>query len=306
MPLFLFFMAVKKPRLLVIVGPTASGKSDLAVFLAKKIGGEVVSCDSRQVYKSLNIGTGKITKKEMRDVPHHLLDIASPKKQLSVAQFQKKASVVIQKILKKGKIPILCGGTGFYIEAAIDGFTAPDVPPNKKLRMQLEALPTEALAKRLKKNDPERFAAIDQKNKRRLIRALEIIEALGKVPKLQKVSPYDVLMIGLLPRDLRARITRRLTKRFRTGLITEARRLHEDGLSYKRMNELGLEYRYLAQYLTGKLSKKEMAQKLDTEIWRYAKRQMTWFKKDKRINWFEPTEKKKIEKLTREFLSNRG
>lgn len=293
----------RRPKLLAIVGPTASGKSGIAVWLAKKIGGEVISCDSRQVYKGLNIGTGKITRKEMGGVPHHLIDITSPKRQFSVAEFQKRARATIQKIFKKRNIPILCGGTGFYISAVADGIILPEVPPNKSLRERLETFDDRQLFLQLKKLDPRRAKTIDRNNRRRLIRAIEIAEALGKVPMLsKKTSAYDVLYIGLLPKNLRARIRRRLLRRIKLGMISEAKLLHKNGLSYARMNELGLEYRYLADYLAGRLTKKELVGKLETEIWRYAKRQMTWFKRDQGILWFKPEEKYKIEKLTRKFL----
>ncbi|MDP2967519.1 MAG: tRNA (adenosine(37)-N6)-dimethylallyltransferase MiaA, partial [bacterium] len=162
-------------KLIVILGPTASGKSELAVRLAKKFNGEVISADSRQVYKGMDIGTGKITKKEMQNIPHHLLNVTSPKRRFTVAQYRKLALKAIDKIFKKGKIPILCGGTGFYIQAVVDGIVIPEVKPDWRLRSNLEQLSTEELFNRLKKLDPKRAKTIDKKNRRRLIRALEIV-----------------------------------------------------------------------------------------------------------------------------------
>ncbi len=281
-----------KPRLLVILGPTATGKSDLAVKLAKKLKGEIISADSRQVYKGLDIGTGKINKKEMRGVPHHLLDVADPRKQFSVAKFQELGQKTINEILKRKKVPILVGGTGFYIEALVDGMILPEVKPDLQLRKRLNKKTAAQLLSQLKKLDPVRAENIDPKNSRRIIRAIEIATALGKVPKIKKVEgKYKPTFIGLnFPaQELRERIHRRLIKRIKQGMITEAKRLHSQGLSWKRMNELGLEYKYLALHLQGKLTKEEMIEKLSTEIWRYAKRQITWFKRDKRIKWFNPS-----------------
>lgn len=289
-----------RPKILIILGPTATGKSDLAVKLAKKMEGEVISADSRQVYKGLDIGTGKITKKEMAGVPHHLLDVADPKKQFSVVKYVEQAEKAIDQITSKNKLPIVCGGTGFYIEALVDGIVLPDVPPDKDLRKRLAKKSSGELFNMLKKLDGNRVKNIDPKNSRRIIRAIEIATALGKVPSIKKSPPkYDVLSIGLtLPdAELKKKIKIRLEKRLKEGMIGEAEKLHKNGLSWKRMNELGLEYRYLALYLQKKISLEEMRKKLETEIWRYAKRQMTWFKRDKRIRWLKSKEE------TRDFLA---
>lgn len=292
---------MKNKKILVIIGPTATGKSDLAVFLAKKFNGEVISADSRQVYKGLDIGTGKITKREMRDVPHHLLDITNPKRVFTVSEYKKLGEKVLQDVWQQGKLPIICGGTGFYIQALVDGIILPEVPPNKKLRKQLEKKSVAKLFAILKKLDPRRAKEIDHKNPRRLIRAIEIAKYLGKVPRLE-IRPQkdtDILQIGIDMPDkiLKERIEKRLKVRIKKGMIEEARRLYRQGLSWRRMEELGLEYRYLARYLQGKISKKGMITQLAGEIWQYAKRQRTWFKRDKRIKWFLPTKKERIEKI---------
>ena len=297
-------MLVKKHnKLVVIVGPNASGKSDLAVKLAKKFNGEVVSADSRQVYKGMDIGTGKITKEEMQGVPHYLLDIASPKRRFSVAQYQKKAIEAIKKIQRKGKLPILCGGTGFYVQAVVDGLVFPKVKPDWRFRKKLEQKSTKELYECLKKLDPERAKTIEKDNKRRLIRAIEIVLKTGKpVPKLQKQKLFDVLIIGIKrdKKELKERIRKRLLKRLKQGMIEEVKKLKESGLSWKRLEEFGLEYRYIAYYLQGKLSWKEMVEQLQKAIEDFAKRQMTWFKRDKRIHWIKNF--KEAKKLTREFL----
>ncbi|MCC6198830.1 tRNA (adenosine(37)-N6)-dimethylallyltransferase MiaA [Candidatus Nomurabacteria bacterium] len=268
-------------KIIVVCGPTATGKSDFAIALAKKIGGEIISADSRQVYRGLDIGSGKITKREMKSVPHHLLDVASPTRVFSVAQYKKLADKAIKDILKRGKVPIICGGTGLYIDAVVYDTDFPAVPPNKPLRIQLEKIPTEALVQKLEALDLERFAAIDTNNRVRLIRAIEIARALGKVPKVSRQKRYDVEWHYLdFPDDiLKTRIHNRLYKRMKSGMVTEVRRLHSEGVSWKRLEALGLEYRYLAQFLQGKITKSEMLVQLETAIWHYAKRQRTWFKK---------------------------
>lgn len=318
----------KKPVIIVILGPTAVGKSDLAVRLAKKFNGEIISADSRQVYKGLDIATGKITKKEMRGVPHHLLSVAPPKKQFSASDYIEIARPIIFQIIGRGKLPIICGGTGFYISTLLGEIELADVPPNKKLRRQLKSKTARELYEILKKLDPSLAKTIDSKNPVRLIRAIEIAKAklatynpqpTTKLPHLAVSSPsggespnsvakplsLGVLKIGLnLPKEeLRKRIHLRTLARIKKGMIGEAKRLHERSLSYRRMQELGLEYRLLAKYLNNKIAKKELAEQIEKENWHYAKRQLTWFKRDKEIKWFKPNDKK-IEKIVKNFTRN--
>lgn len=303
--------------MVVVLGPTATGKSDLAVFLAKKFDGEIISADSRQVYKGLDIGTGKVPRDpnnyklkansySYKGVPHHLLDVTNPKQVFTVSEYKKLGEKALQNIWQRGRLPIICGGTGFYIQALVDGIILPEVPPNKKLRKQLEKKPVAQLFAILKKLDPRRAKEIDRKNPRRLIRAIEIAKYLGKVPHLEASPPSgtNILQIGIDMPDkiLKKRIEKRLKVRLKKGMVKEARRLHREGLSWKRMEELGLEYRYLARYLEKKITKEQMIAELVQAIWQYAKRQRTWFRKDKRIVWFKPQERKKIEKLVRRFL----
>lgn len=277
-----------KPKIIVIVGQTSSGKSDMAIRLAKKFNGEVISADSRQIYKGLDIGTGKVTKKEMRGVPHHLLSVANPKKVFTVSDYKKLGDEAIESILKKGKTPIIAGGTGFYIQALVDGIVLPEVPPNKELRQKLERKNEDQLFKMLEKLSPARAREIDNKNKRRLIRAIEIVKFLGSVPKIKKTKlKYDFIKIGIeIDQDkLKKKIRDRLDARFKQGMVREVKKLRESGLSWKRLNDLGLEYRFVANLLQGKITKKELRYKLFTEIWQYAKRQKTWFKRDRDIVW---------------------
>lgn len=284
------------PKVIVICGPTATGKSDYGVQLAKKIGGEIISADSRQVYTGLDIGSGKITKKEMGGVSHQLLDVASPRRTFSVAQYKKLADKAIKDILKRNKVPIIVGGTGFYIDAVLFDQQLPAVKPDLHLRKKLKKVSLSDLQKQLEKADPERYETIDIHNRVRLIRALEIVKALGKVPVTlngvegrTRKSKYDIEWIYLdFPDEvLKQRIHDRLIKRMKKGMVKEVQQLHADGISWKRLEALGLEYRFIALYLQnkpfgsaqGKLSKEELVQQLETAIWHYAKRQRTWFKK---------------------------
>ncbi len=295
---------MKKRKVIVILGQTATGKSDLAIKISKKINGEVISADSRQVYKNLNIGTGKITKKEMRGIPHHLLDVVNPKNKFSVVEYQKLAISAMADIFKRNKIPIICGGTGFYIDAITKGNVFPTVPPNLKLRKNLESKSSDILLKILTKLDETRAKDIlnknEQNNKVRLIRAIEIAKALGKVPKNTEIKPmYKFVKIGLyLPtQELKKKINTRLEKRLKMGMINEIKKLHKKGLSWKKMYELGLEYRYISMYLQNQITKGEMILKLQSEIYHYAKRQMTWFKRDPQINWFDASKKIPLTKI---------
>ncbi|MEX2010193.1 MAG: tRNA (adenosine(37)-N6)-dimethylallyltransferase MiaA [Parcubacteria group bacterium] len=295
----------EKNKVLVILGPTAVGKSNVSVKLAKKLKGEIISADSRQVYRGLNIGTGKITRKEMGGIPHHLLDVADPKKQFTAFNYAQEARKALTMIYHSGKLPIVVGGTGFYIDVLV-GMALPEVPPNKLLRKKFDKLSKEKLYEMLKQKDPDRAKSIDRNNKLRLIRALEIVKALGKVPKLtnnKQQTTYNFIYIGIKTdkEELEKRIYKRLIKRL-PGMIREVKNLRRQKLSWKRLHELGLEYRYIAIYLRGKLSKEEMTAELYKEIKRYSKRQMTWFKRNKSIKWFRPTEFNSIERYVRMAL----
>lgn len=274
-------------KIIVIVGPTASGKSDLAVKIAKKYNGEIISADSRQVYKGLDIGSGKIAKEEMEGVEHYLTDVTHPETTFSVQDFKILATKAIEDIKNKGKIPIIVGGTGFYIDVLVTDVSLPEVPPNLELRQKLETLSTSELVKMLEKADKDRSQTIDKNNRIKLVRAIEIATALGSVPKIIPHQKYDPIFIGIQwPKEvLNQRIYDRLIKRLHQGLIEEVQKLHNDGLSWERLFSLGLEYRYVSLYLQGKMNKEEMIEKLFTAIKQYSKRQMTWFKRNKKINW---------------------
>ncbi len=278
----------KRCRIIAVVGPTASGKSDLAIKMARNLNGEIISADSRQVYRGMDIGTGKVTKKEQKIVAHHLIDVVDPKKQFTVSQFKKLAEKKISEIVKRGKIPIICGGTGFYVDTLLNDMSFPNIPPNKKLRAQFDRFTVKQLFQKLQKLDPKRANTIDSKNKRRLIRALEIITATGKpIPLIQASAKYIVLWYGITwsRETLNKRIKQRLDKRFKQGMIAEVKRLQKSGVSWKRLYEFGLEYRWISLYLQNKITLQEMKDNLYHAIVQYSKRQMTWFKRNKSIHW---------------------
>ncbi|TSC82130.1 MAG: hypothetical protein G01um101420_660 [Parcubacteria group bacterium Gr01-1014_20] len=297
----------KPPRILVVLGPTASGKSALAIRLARKFRGEIISADSRQVYRGMDIGTGKTMRKEMAGVPHHLLDVASPKQKFTVTRYQKLAGKVIKDILKRGKLPIVCGGTGLYIDALIYDWKLPEVKPNWRLRGELEKKSIGELFRRLEKLDPKRATEIDRHNRRRLVRALEIVITTGQsshsnILQNVRMSEYNVLKIGvkLSDEELKRRIKNRLLARVKRGMVREVKQLRAQGLSWNRLDSFGLEYRWVSKFLRGEISRSEMIEKLNSEIWHYAKRQMTWFKRDKNMKWI--LKSSEAEGLTRGFL----
>ncbi len=276
------FISLRNPKVIIILGQTATGKSSLAVKIAKNIGGEIISADSRQVYKGLNIGTGKISQKEMRQIPHHLLDVANPKKHFTVSEYKDLADKTIKGILARGKTPIICGGTGFYIDAVTKGVVFPEVPPNIKLRKILEKKSELELFNMLQKLDKRRASNIDAKNKVRVIRAIEIVKALGKVPEITEATPpYKFIKIGLyLPSDkLKKKVEKRVKKMFDDGLLNEIKKLKKARISNKRLIEFGFEY------------SDPIYEKVVSETLKYAKRQMVWFKRDKEIKWLDASKK---------------
>lgn len=313
-------MPTIQPKIIAIIGPTASGKSDLAVdtalFINKNTrkfsvkGAEIISADSRQVYKWLDLGSNKITKKEMRDVPHYLLNVANPKRTFTAAQYQKLAGKAINKIIKNKKIPILCGGTGLYVDSVIYGMQFPNVKPNKELRNRLEKLTIEKLFLMLEKKDSQKADVIDKHNRQRLIRALEIVLSTKKpIPPIRKELKYEALIIGIAPdkKELVKKIAQRLDLRLKKGLIKEVSDLHQKHeLSWKKIEGFGLEYRFISQFLESKISKDEMIKKIIVESLKYIKRQITWFKRNKDIVWIANNNKKLpvVKQIVSEFLIN--
>jgi len=298
------------------MGPTACGKSDVAIKLAKKLDGEIISADSRQIFKGMNIGTGKVRGAWSvergafisEDIPHHLIDIAKPQEDFNVSHFKKLAQEKIQEILSRKKIPIICGGTAFWIDTLTKNSNIPEVAPNEKLRSKLALKSVKQLFSQLEKLDPVRAKNIDSQNKVRLIRAIEICKVLGKVPKIQVtsnqklVTKYNFLQIGIeVPREiLNEKIKKRLNERFEQGMIAEVKALHKKRVSWKWLERIGLEYRWISLFLRQKISETEMQEKLYFAIIHYAKRQMTWLQRNPNIIWCSVY--KKIEKEAKDFL----
>lgn len=296
-------MSSSKPFLIAIVGPNASGKTTLSIRLAKKFNGQIVCADSRQVYKGMNIGTGKATKYEQKQVKHYLIDISSPKREYNVSHFKKDALKTINKILQQKKLPLLVGGTGFWIQAVVDNIDFPKVKPNKFLRRKLEKKTIQQLFQLLNKLDPRRAKYIDRNNPYRLIRAIEIIKATKKpIPSLKKKLLFNTLLLGIThpQKKLYNLIDQRLQKRFKQGMIAEVKHLHQQGVSWPRMYDIGLEYRYISLFLQGQLNRQQMIKQLSYAIKHYAKRQMTWFKRNKRIYWIQNY--KEAEELVKRFI----
>lgn len=296
-----------KPTIVVIVGPTASGKTSLSLELAKKFNGEVINADSRQVYKGLDIGTEKITQEEMQGIPHHLIDVADTDEVYSAQRFVEDADESIAHIMSNGKLPIVAGGTFFYIDMLLRKITAPEVTPDIALRKELEGKDIETLYAELEQKDPERASAVDSKNKRRIMRALEILHVLPSVPKLPpQENPYETLIIGIEidKKVLRTRLRTRAENALKKGLIEETQKLLHEGVSEKRLSEIGLEYRLVLEFLKGESTKAQLIQKLEEKNWQYAKRQNVWLKRDTSIVWFKREDTESIFTSVSQFLSN--
>lgn len=278
----------QKPTIIAVVGPTASGKSSLAIELALATSGEVISADSRQVYRGMDIGTGKVTLKEMRGVLHHLIDICDPSTTYTASDFSRDAHTAIATVLENHHTPILAGGTFFYLDILHGKMGTAPVPPNELLRAELEQLSAAELLSRLTTLDPKRAATIDTQNPRRLIRAIEIATALGAVPEVTSgSSPYNWAIFGINidPELLRTRIAARLDERLTGGMIEEVVALHAGGVSWERLESFGLEYRFIAKYLQGEMPRDELRTQLFYAICQYAKRQRTWLRRDPDIIW---------------------
>ncbi|MEG2718959.1 MAG: tRNA (adenosine(37)-N6)-dimethylallyltransferase MiaA [Clostridia bacterium] len=273
------------PKLVVIAGTNASGKSALGIELAKHYGGEIVSADSRQVFRGLNLGSGKVMPEEMKGVPHHLIDVCDAGDYYSMADFQHMAYAAIDDILSRGKIPFLVGGTGLYIACVADGYVLSGIMPDLAYRAELEKSSTEQLYEMLIEQRPE--TDVEPKNRNRVMRALEKLHDGDKATPSQ-VPRYNTLRLGVTHERevLRQRIDERLERRLQAGMIDEVRGLLDAHVSDVFLQKLGLEYRLITQYLLGEIeSEEEMTQLLSNAIKQFAKRQMTWFRRDKAIQW---------------------
>ena len=277
------------PKLIVVLGTTACGKSGLGVALARKFDGEIVSADSRQVYKGLDLGTGKITPEEMQGVPHHMLDVVEPNQPYSVADFQAGAYAAIDGILARGKVPFLVGGTGLYVRAVTEGFTFTDARPDPALRAELEGKTTEELYALLREKTGVTLTGGEENNRHRLMRSVE--KALsGRWESPPPRPRYECLLLGVTyPREtVCRRIDERLQARIDAGMIEEVAGLRARGATDAFLEGLGLEYRYILRYLTGQIPTLDgLKDELGRAIKRFAKRQMVWFKKDRDVLWLD-------------------
>ena len=275
-------------KLVCIVGTNASGKSSLAIELAKKWDADIVSADSRQVYKGLDLGSGKVTKEEMQGVAHYLLDVAQPNDFFSLYHYQKLACEAIDEICKTSKKAFLVGGTGLYVNCVVDGYNLTGASPDPATRKMVEATSTDELIAMIKDKAPALLEKLDLKNRRRVERAAE--KALSDASDVPNVRRYDTLLLGVTwPRsELYERIRVRLDKRLSEGMIDEVKSLRQNGATDDFLYKLGLEYRYILMYLRGEFSSYEaFYDKLFMEIRHLAKEQMTWFRKRRDIIWID-------------------
>ncbi|MBO5141705.1 MAG: tRNA (adenosine(37)-N6)-dimethylallyltransferase MiaA [Clostridia bacterium] len=294
-----------KPKVIVIVGPTASGKTALSIELAKKLNGEIISADSMQIYKKMSIGTAKPTLEEMQGITHHMIDIIEPNEDYNVAMYKKMAEDKIEEILSKGKQPIIAGGTGLYVDTLVNGIEFFDIENDFEYRTFLEK-ETEKngvdwLFEKLQNVDPEAAKSIEKNNVRRVIRALEIYKVTGKTKtqldiESRKGSKYDYIILGMLwnREELYERINLRVDIMLKNGLVEEVKSLLEnDGFSKTALQGLG--YKEVVQYLENKIPYEEMIEKIKMETRRYAKRQMTWFNRNKNIIWLDAKNKNLVD-----------
>ena len=294
-----------KPKVMVICGPTASGKTALSIELAKKINGEIISSDSMQIYKDMDIGTAKPSKEEMQGIQHYLLDFVEPSQRYSVAEFKKDAEKAIEEILQKGKTPIIVGGTGLYVDSLIYGIEYQTIEFDEQYRKQLEERVEkeglETLYNEAKKIDPQAIEKISANDKKRILRILEIYKATGKNKTEQELESrkngvkydYKVFAINMDREKLYERINKRVDIMIENGLIEEVEKLLEKYKEFPTAMQ-GLGYKEVVEYLQGKVSKEEMIENIKRETRRYAKRQLTWFRKNKQTIWIEPCDIQKI------------
>ena len=293
-----------KPKVVVIVGPTASGKTAVSIELAKKLNGEIISADSMQIYKEMNIGSAKPTEDEKQGIYHHMIDVVEPTENFNVAKYKEMAEECIEKILAKGKLPIIVGGTGLYISTLTNGIEFSEIESDEEYRKELENISlqengVEILFEKLKAVDPEAANVIDKNNVRRVIRALEIYKVTGKTKtQVDKESikelKYDYLIFGMLwdRQELYDRIDKRVDIMVDMGLVDEVENLYKKGISSTAIQGLG--YKEIIEYLEKKVTLEEAIEKIKQETRRYAKRQMTWFKRDKKIVWINAKNKEDV------------
>ncbi len=304
---------MNKPKVIVICGPTASGKTALSIELAKKINGEIISSDSMQIYKDMDIGTAKPTKQEMQEIKHYLLNFVEPDQRYSVAQFKKDAEKAIEEILAKNKVPIIVGGTGLYVDSLIYGIEYQEIELDKKYREELEEKAQkeglETLYEQAQKIDPQAMEKISANDKKRILRILEIYHSTGKTKTQQEIESrknevkydYKVFALNMEREKLYERINKRVDIMIEQGLIQEVENLCSKYTEFPTAMQ-GLGYKEVVEYLQGKISEQEMIEKIKMETRRYAKRQLTWFRKNKQTIWLDATKgKENVEIILKEY-----
>ncbi len=295
-----------KPKIVAVVGPTASGKTALSIELAKEFAGEVISADSRQVYKGMDIGTSKVTPEEMDGVPHHLLDVVEPSEIFTGAEFVRLASNAIEDITNRGNLPIIAGGTFFYVDLLRGKMQAAPVAPDSDFRTTLEQYTNQELFELLQSKDSRRANTIEQHNRRRLVRALEVIHTLGAVPEQTETeSPYECLVLGIdIEKEvLLKKFEQRITHWLANGFQAEVEQLQSEGISDARFQEFGFEYTLMLEYMRGEITEPELTEKFVQKNWQYAKRQKTWLKRDKEVVWLRPEDTDDASALVKKFLA---
>ncbi|MBU1083090.1 tRNA (adenosine(37)-N6)-dimethylallyltransferase MiaA [Patescibacteria group bacterium] len=283
-----------KPKVIVIVGPTSSGKTELSLKLAKKFNGVIISADSRQIYKEMDIATAKTTRDQQQGIPHYMIDIIQPNEEFSLMFYQNTVYNLLNKITKsnlrnkQATIPFIVGGTGLYVQAIVEGYKIPHAEPNQQLREKLNNLSLEKLIIKLKKFDPK--TTVDLKNKRRVIRAIEILSTLGSTSKIKRQAPaFDFLQIGIkLPREtLYQRIEKKVEEMYKHGLVKETKKLLSAGYDFSEPAFSALGYKHIRDYIKNKITLKAALELMKKDTKHFAKRQLTWFKKNKKIHWIE-------------------
>jgi len=299
---------MSKPKVIAVVGPTAAGKTSFSIQIAKHVDGEVISADSRQIYRGMDIGTSKVTSEEMDGIPHHLLDVADPMEVYTATDFTRDAKRAIANIASRDKTPIIAGGTFFYLDLLRGKMQAAPVEPDQALRSRLEKYTNEELLQLLETKDARRAADIDPYNRRRLIRSLEIIETLGSVPPVKPVeSDYEWLIFGVTreKEELRERFRARAELWLQDGFQREVERLLEEGVTRARFLEIGFEYTLMLQLMDKEMTETDFVDRFEEKNWQYAKRQLTWLQKDDQIHWVKPADIESVLATVDNFLADK-
>jgi tRNA dimethylallyltransferase len=299
-----------KENLFILIGPTAIGKTDLSIKLAQMMNGEIISADSMQIYKYMNIGSAKVTKEEMQEVPHHLIDNVYPDEDFTVANYKNHATTLISNINKEGRLPIIAGGTGLYINSIVYNLQFTEVPPSESIRNQLELLSNEDLYKELENIDNTSANKLNVNDRKRVIRALEIYKSTGKTMSeynkdfRMENQDYNLVMIGLNMDRARLydRINRRVDIMINSGLIDEVKGLLEMGYNKNLVSMQGIGYKEIIMYLEEEISLDESIALIKQKSRNYAKRQLTWFRRDERIKWMNLDDYSNLEKLSKDII----